>query len=107
MSNFLTTASLCASVKKLPLSQQVFSINLAPLSFSRPLPPILLCFSQFYEKCRNSVSFVTLPLDHADELFPGTLKRATEAKQELLWSLADVDEVKLGRRGEEVGGGTH
>ena len=36
---------------------------------------------------------MTLPLDHADAIFPGTLKRANEARQELLWTLADVDEV--------------
>lgn len=48
---------------------------------------------QQQQQHRDSVSFVTLPLDHADELFPGTLKRATEARQELLWTLADADEV--------------
>jgi len=42
---------------------------------------------------RDSVTFVTLPLDHADEIFPGTLKRANAARQELLWTLADADEV--------------
>lgn len=38
---------------------------------------------------------MTLPLDHADEIFPGTLKRANAARQELLWTLADADEVRL------------
>ncbi|CAM9953862.1 unnamed protein product, partial [Hapterophycus canaliculatus] len=41
---------------------------------------------------RDSVNFVTLPLDHADLIFPGTLKRANAARQELLWTLADADE---------------
>lgn len=44
---------------------------------------------------RDSVTFVTLPLDHADEIFPGTLKRANAARQELLWTLADADEVRI------------
>ena len=43
---------------------------------------------------RDSVSFVTLPLDHANDIFPGTLEQANEARQELLWSLADADEVQ-------------
>lgn len=43
---------------------------------------------------RDSVSFVTLPLDHANDIFPGTLERANEARQELLWTLADADEVQ-------------
>lgn len=42
------------------------------------------------------MTFVTLPLDHADEIFPGTLKRANAARQELLWTLADADEVFSG-----------
>eukprot|EP00752_Nemacystus_decipiens_P001917 g1846.t1 len=41
---------------------------------------------------RDSVTFVTLPLDHADAIFPGTLERANAARQELLWTLADADE---------------
>lgn len=45
--------------------------------------------------CRDSVSHVTLTLDHADKIFPGTLKQATEARQELLWGLADADEVNV------------
>lgn len=45
---------------------------------------------------RDSVTLVTLPLDHADAIFPGTLKRANEARQELLWTLADADEVFYG-----------
>lgn len=45
---------------------------------------------------RDSVTFVTLPLDHADAIFPGTLKRANAARQELLWTLADADEVFYG-----------
>lgn len=42
---------------------------------------------------RDSVTFVTLELDHADLIFGGTLKRAKAARQELLWALADADEV--------------
>lgn len=61
--------------------------------------PAYFCASVFYahlaHEHRDSVTFVTLPLDHADELFPGTLERANEARQELLWTLADADEVLL------------
>lgn len=43
---------------------------------------------------RDSVSFVTASLDRAEEMDPGVLKRALEARQSLLWGLADVDEVR-------------
>ncbi|CAM9759472.1 unnamed protein product, partial [Laminaria digitata] len=48
--------------------------------------------SKMRTSSRDSVSFVTLPLDHANDIFPGTLERANEARQELLWTLADADE---------------
>ncbi|CAM9280876.1 unnamed protein product [Scytosiphon promiscuus] len=42
---------------------------------------------------RDSVTFVSLELDHADLIFPGTLERANAGRQELLWALADADEA--------------
>ncbi|CAB1109383.1 unnamed protein product [Ectocarpus sp. CCAP 1310/34] len=56
---------------------------------------------------RDSVTFVTLPLDHANDIFPGTVKRANAARQELLWALADADEVfaELVLERDQRGGG--
>ncbi|CAN0161016.1 unnamed protein product, partial [Ectocarpus sp. 12 AP-2014] len=56
---------------------------------------------------RDSVTFVTLPLDHANDIFPGTVKRANAARQELLWALADADEAfaELVLERDQRGGG--
>ncbi|CAM9839419.1 unnamed protein product [Ectocarpus sp. 4 AP-2014] len=56
---------------------------------------------------RDSVTFVTVPLDHANDIFPGTMKRANAARQELLWALADADEAfaELVLERDQRGGG--
>lgn len=45
---------------------------------------------------RDSVSFSVATLDEAERIEPGITKIAKEARQNLLWGLADVDEVSIG-----------